>query len=165
MLSALLVVLLGSGSAPTDPLLRAHVVAAAYEFLGRPYGAPQQHGPDLDCSGFVREVYGRFGVHLAAVSREQAKQGRAIPFDSLGLGDLVFFSSRTSGPGRVGHVGLVADIDGSGRVWMLHSSVRGIRLDTVSNRGRYLCARRVVELAPATGDTTESDLEGAITPP
>ena len=137
----------------------------AFSFLGRPYGAAQQRGPDLDCSGFVKEVYGRLGVRMPPVSREQARRGTAVEFDSLVPGDLVFFSSRTSGPGRVGHVGIIASVDGKGRTWMIHSSTRGIRLDTVghSKRGRYICARRILE-RPATDTATPPlDLEAAVT--
>lgn len=154
----------GSGPRLVPPS-GTEVVSRAFSFLGRPYGAAQRRGPDLDCSGFVKEVYGQLGVRLPPVSREQVRRGAAVEFDSLIPGDLVFFWSRRSGPGRVGHVGIVASVDGMGRTWMIHSSTRGIRLDTVgrSKHGRYICARRILEWAPLDTAAPPLDLEAAVT--
>lgn len=141
------------------PPCASEVVSKALSYLGRPYGAEQRHGPNLDCSGFVRDVFAGFGVHLPATSREQAKCGIPVSRQALSTGDLVFFSSPHSGPGKVGHVGLVIDVDGSGRTWIVHSSVRGIRVDSLGHEGlgkRFIEARRIL---PAPSATAPVDIE------
>jgi cell wall-associated NlpC family hydrolase len=129
---------------PPDP---SEVVSRALSYLGRPYGAEQRQGPKLDCSGFVRQVFAGFGVHLPATSREQAGCGVHVARDALRMGDLVFFSSPSSGIGRIGHVGLVIDVEIGGKTWIVHSSTRGIRIDSLGRAGlanRFLEARRIL---------------------
>jgi len=141
-------------SAPADlqpPPTPSAVVSRALSYLGRPYGAKQRQGPDLDCSGFVRQVFAGFGIHLPATSRQQARCGIHVAPDALRTGDLVFFSSPTSGRGRIGHVGLVIDVEAGGRAWVVHSSTHGIRIDSLSRAGlgnRFLEARRILTDSP-----------------
>jgi hypothetical protein len=120
-------------------------------YLGRPYGAKQRGGPDLDCSGFVRQVFAGFGIRLPATSRQQARCGIHVARDALRAGDLVFFSSPTSGKGRIGHVGLVIDVESGRRTWIVHSSTHGIRIDSLVRAGlgnRFLEARRILTSQP-----------------
>jgi cell wall-associated NlpC family hydrolase len=134
------------------PPLPSEVVTRALSYLGRPYGAEQRTGPNLDCSGFVRDVFAGFGVHLPATSREQVRVGVPVPREELRTGDLVFFSSPSSGPGKVGHVGLVIDVAGNGRTWIVHSSTRGVRIDSLGCAGlgsRYIEGRRILSDRPA----------------
>ena len=153
---SLLYLLLSAGiSANTAlpvPPLPSEVVSRALSYLGRPYGAEQRKGPNLDCSGFVRDVFAGFGVHLPATSREQVLVGAAVQRRELRTGDLVFFSSRSSGPGKVGHVGLVIDVSASGSTWIVHSSTRGVRIDSLGQSGlgaRFIEARRILSDRPA----------------
>lgn len=56
------------------------VVDVASEYLGIPYvwgGTNPKTG--LDCSGFVQNVFARFGIDLPRVSRQQALSGQAVP--------------------------------------------------------------------------------------
>jgi len=129
----------------------SEVVSRALSYLGRPYGAEQRKGPNLDCSGFVRDVFAGFGVHLPATSREQVQVGAPVPREDLRTGDLVFFSSPSSGPGKVGHVGLVIDVSTDGHTWIVHSSTRGVRIDSLDRSGlgaRYIEARRILSDRP-----------------
>jgi cell wall-associated NlpC family hydrolase len=139
------------------PPLPSEVVSRALSYLGRPYGAEQRKGPNLDCSGFVRDVFAGFGVHLPATSREQARVGTPVQRQELRTGDLVFFSSPTSGPGKVGHVGLVIDVAADGRTWIVHSSTRGVRIDSLGRSGlgaRFVEARRILSDRPTDGPGT-----------
>jgi|GEM_PF-2162023 cell wall-associated NlpC family hydrolase len=129
------------------PPTASEVVSRALSYLGRPYGAEQRQGPNLDCSGFVRQVFAGFGVQLPATSREQARCGFHVAREALRTGDLVFFSSPSSGRGRIGHVGLVIDVEAGGRAWIVHSSSHGIRIDSLGRAGlasRFLEARRIL---------------------
>lgn len=71
--------------------------------MGKPYqwGAT---GPDsYDCSGLVYTLYGKIGITLPRVSREQAKAGTYVSKDNLQYGDLVFFAADGK---TVNHVGI-----------------------------------------------------------
>lgn len=81
----------------------ADLLAFAASLLGRPYRYGSDTGA-FDCSGFVRHVFGEFGVELPHSSRAQFALGDAVGRDELRPGDLVFFRS---GRGRaVNHVGI-----------------------------------------------------------
>ncbi|MFC5470445.1 NlpC/P60 family protein [Cohnella suwonensis] len=113
-----------------------------YKFGAKPY--PVSH--KFDCASFAQYVFGRYGVKLRRVSRNQAKQGIPVSRKSLRKGDLVFFSV----PGRfksdkiVGHVGIYI---GNGQMINTFSNKKGVHITSV-NKGywsrKYLGARRVV---------------------
>jgi len=76
------------------------IVAYSKLFLGRPYvwGA---NGPNsFDCSGFTRYVYRHFGISIPRVAADQQDTGRAVSYDNLRPGDLVFFKDPAT------HVGI-----------------------------------------------------------
>jgi|SRR5665213_1835006 len=80
--------------------LGAKVVKYAKHMLGVRYvygGSSPASG--FDCSGFVRYVYGHFGVRLAHSSFAQFTSGFRVNRNALKPGDLVFFDS-------LGHVGI-----------------------------------------------------------
>jgi cell wall-associated NlpC family hydrolase len=79
----------------------------------------------FDCSGFVRYVYGHFGVHLAHSSFAQFTSGFRVNRNSLKPGDLVFFDG-------LGHVGIYI---GSGR--FIHAPHTGTRVSIEPLRGWY----------------------------
>lgn len=73
------------------------------EEMGKPYqwGAT---GPDsYDCSGLVYSLYGKLGISLPRVARDQAKVGIYVEKEDLTYGDLVFFSRDGA---NVSHVGI-----------------------------------------------------------
>lgn len=78
-------------------------LARAQVGLRYKYGA-KAPGKAFDCSGLVQWLLGRFDLLLPRTSREQAKQGVAIPKDPSQLlpGDLLFFGKGKS----VSHVGI-----------------------------------------------------------
>jgi cell wall-associated NlpC family hydrolase len=81
----------------------------------------------IDCSGFVRAVYKDvFGIALPRTTRVQVRQGRAVHFEDLRAGDLVFFRP----PSYPRHVGIYL-----GRSEFVHASKnRGV---TISKMDRY----------------------------
>lgn len=119
------------------------------QYMGTPYlfGAkPYPVSRKFDCASYTQYVFGKYGVKLRRVSRNQAKQGIPISRKSLRKGDLVFFSV----PGRfksdkiVGHVGIYI---GNGKMINTFSNKKGVHI-TYVNKGywskKYLGARRVV---------------------
>jgi cell wall-associated NlpC family hydrolase len=92
-------------------------------------------GAGFDCSGFVRYVYGHFGVTLPHSSYAQFSLGRHVGRGSLRPGDLVFFDG-------LGHVGMYV---GNGRfIHAPHTGTR-VRVETLAGwySSRFSGARRL----------------------
>jgi cell wall-associated NlpC family hydrolase len=117
------------------------VVQTALDVIGSPYqwGGTEQNG--FDCSGLIQYAYGRHGIRLPRMSRDQAQAGSAIPpvLDSLRPGDILAFAARSAGP--VTHVGMYI---GEGK--FIHSSTTGVRLSRLEREdpdGKYWIPRWV----------------------
>jgi peptidoglycan endopeptidase LytE len=70
------------------------------------YGGQENEAPPLftDCSGWTQHIYGKFGVKLPRVSRDQAKIGTPVKFQDMKKGDLMVFSTRADKV--ITHVGI-----------------------------------------------------------
>lgn len=70
------------------------------------YGGQENMSPPLrtDCSGWTQYIYGKFGIKLPRVSRDQAKVGKPVKFQDMKKGDLMFFSTRADKV--ITHVGI-----------------------------------------------------------
>jgi len=88
-----------------DGSVRDEIVDTAQSFIGLPYqwGSCSLDAP-LDCSGLVMAVYQLNGMNVPRTSEDQYKSGMPVTKDQLEKGDLVFFT--TSSTGRVSHVGI-----------------------------------------------------------
>lgn len=104
-------------------------------------------GPSaFDCSGFTSYVYRQFGYSLSPSSRTQYTQGTPVDRKHLRKGDLVFFTSRSSGR-NVGHVGIVVSADNeTGNFKFIHASIRGVKISDFEGYyvGRYIGAKRII---------------------
>jgi cell wall-associated NlpC family hydrolase len=112
------------------------VVGFARHLLGTRYvwgGSSPRSG--FDCSGFVRYVYGHFGIPLAHSSYAQFDRGRRVSRKGLKPGDLVFFDG-------LGHVGIYV-----GKGHFIHAPHTGtrVRIETLGGwyGSRYDGARRL----------------------
>ncbi len=122
------------------------VVATALETLGTGYRLGGTTSDGFDCSGLIQHAYGRHGIKLPRVSRDQAREGEAVnrDLDALRPGDILTFSERGD---RVTHVGLYL---GDGR--FVHSARRGVQVSALSDSDpygrwwwrRWVGARRIV---------------------
>ncbi|MBQ7035899.1 MAG: C40 family peptidase [Clostridia bacterium] len=83
------------------PTAGENILAYAKNFLGVPYRYGGSSPSGFDCSGFVKFVYGYFGVNLPRTSYSQMQSGYAVSTDALQPGDLLFFRGG-------GHVGIYA---------------------------------------------------------
>ncbi len=119
--------------------------ASRYEGLRYRRGGKTPKG--FDCSGFTSYVFGQFGLKLNASSAAQYTQGEKVEASDLRPGDLVFFSGRAVSKHRVGHVGMVTDVDADGTFKFIHSSnSQGITVTKSTEpyySRRYIGARRV----------------------
>lgn len=107
-----------------------------------------QAGPNaFDCSGFTSYVFKNMGIDLNRSSRAQFNQGDPVDKEDLQSGDLVFFTSPSSGR-SIGHVGIVVDVDPlSGSFNFIHASTKGVKVSNSNEKyysNRYVGARRVM---------------------
>ena len=118
----------------------------ANKHIGKPYlhGAK---GPNrFDCSGFSSYVYKQFGYNISPGSRIQYTEGVRVERNDLQKGDLVFFTSRSSGK-NVGHVGIVVSADNkTGKFKFIHASLKGVKISDFEGYyvPRYVGARRII---------------------
>jgi len=131
-------------------VLTSKMMEYASKFLGTRYrlGAT---GPSMfDCSGFTSYVFRNFGINLNRTSRMQYTQGTKVKVSEMQPGDLIFFSSASSGRGNVGHVGIVAEVDANGSCKFIHASVkRGVTYQKFPDNGyfdrHFIGVKRVIE--------------------
>ena len=134
----------------TATLFGENVVKTALQYIGARYRSGMQGPYAFDCSGFTSFIYRSHNVPILRDSRSQFTQGTPIARTSdLKKGDLVFFGGR-SGSSRVGHVGIVTNVDPeTGSFDFIHSSSSsGVKISSSKEAyysRRYVGARRIVE--------------------
>ena len=139
------------GQAPHFSHKAAEIISYASVLLGKPYRSGGKTVKGFDCSGFTSHVFGQFGISLNPSSSAQYLQGEKIDIADARPGDLIFFSGRSSSTSRVGHVGMIVDVDSStGQVKFIHSaSSGGVKYDTYPDggyyTGRFIGTRRVID--------------------
>ncbi|HEY3781440.1 MAG TPA: C40 family peptidase [Fimbriimonadaceae bacterium] len=120
---------------------RAQVAKWSLNFKGTPYkwgGNDPQKG--IDCSGFVKFLYGQIGLQLPRTAAEQAYVGTPIRrLESLQPGDRLYFWSYKRN--MIGHTGLYL-----GNGYFVHSSTNhhGVDTDYLTQKwlGILVAARR-----------------------
>ena len=113
----------GSGSA---------VASYGCQFVGNPYvwgGESLTNG--ADCSGFVKSVYGHFGVSLPHSSGALTGVGRAVSTSDMQPGDIVCYS---------GHVAIYI---GGGQIVHAISPSTGIKIGPVNYGKSIIAVRRI----------------------
>lgn len=90
--------------AETSQAVEQKIVEIALKYLGLPYKYGGESLWGIDCSAFVRRVWGFFGLELPRTSREQFTVGEKTSISDLKPGDLVFFHKQGRKP--VAHVGI-----------------------------------------------------------
>lgn len=120
-------------------LPESDIIRTAMAYAGVPYvygGTSPVSG--MDCSAFVRSVFGKYGVNLPRTARAQAQTGVGIPYDQLQPGDRLYFACKNPYPD---HCGIYA---GNGYFIHCSSSKKGIAVDALSSEffSRSLVAAR-----------------------
>jgi len=103
-------------------------------------------GPSTyDCSGFTQKIYADAGINIPRVSREQARVGQYVSFNSLRRGDMVFFDTKKRRSGKVTHVGIYL---GNNNFIHASSSAKKIVIFNFNEKPyykkRFLWGRRVI---------------------
>jgi cell wall-associated NlpC family hydrolase len=94
--------------------------------LGTPYefGAKPGSTKKFDCSSFTQYIYGKNGIGLPRISRQQSKRGKQIPLSKIRRGDLLFYKTNKrrhrKGLQKIGHVGVYL-----GNNQMIHAAEEG----------------------------------------
>jgi peptidoglycan DL-endopeptidase LytE len=78
------------------------IIVFAKKLMDIPYKFGGNSILGIDCSGYVKKVYGFLGIDLPRTAREQFNEGEAIDREELSIGDLVFFRTYASFPSHVG---------------------------------------------------------------
>lgn len=110
--------------------VRARLAKYSENFAGTPYvwgGNDLMNG--IDCSGFVKQLYGKIGVSLPRTAAQQVNVGRPITrLEDLRAGDRLYFWDYKRN--LVGHTGIY-----SGGGYFVHSSSthKGVAKDYLGN--------------------------------
>lgn len=115
----------------------------AMTHIGARYRSGSKGPKAFDCSGFTSYVFRQVeGTEIGCSSRDQYARNIPVSRSEMQRGDLVFFTSPSSGR-NVGHVGIVVDVDPINRTFnFIHaSSSEGVKISN-SNDGFY--ARRFI---------------------
>lgn len=136
------------GMSSETSMLIDDLLKEASSHLGKRYVFGSKGPNTFDCSGFSGYVFRQFGYSIGADSRDQYKKGKNIDRKDLRKGDLVFFTSRSSGK-NIGHVGIVWEVDNDkGEFKFIHASTRnGVKISNFEGYyvSRYVGAKRVIE--------------------
>ena len=126
-----------------------NLVNAAFKMQGLPYLWGGTSWKGVDCSGFIRMIYQTNGILLPRDASQQVWIGNEVAFDSLQVGDLLFFGEKatTEKSEKVVHVGMYIGnkefIHSSGMVKISSFDEKSARYDAY-NLGRYLREKRVL---------------------
>ena len=117
--------------------LRVDICDYAKKWIGTKYvwgGNSLTKG--IDCSGFVQQVYKKFGYTTPRVSRDMAKKYEVISIDELQPGDLVFYGKVSTN--YINHVAIYIGND-----QIIHSSTnyKGIAISSMYFYSILKCCR------------------------
>ncbi len=124
------------------------IVRTALQYLGARYRSGHSGPTAFDCSGFTSYVYGQESVPISRSSRTQFLEGSPVTsIAELQKGDRVFYGGSAAAR-RVGHVGIVTDVDSEGKSFkFVHASRTGVKVDNSTSAyysRRYIGARRIL---------------------
>ncbi len=123
------------------PLDQSKMMREISKYMGVAYVNGGISMTGMDCSGYTMTVYkNSIGVQLPRSSAEQSKIGKAVDFNQLKFGDLIFFN--TTGE-SASHVGIYLGDD-----LFAHASVSlGVTISSLQSSyysKRYESARRII---------------------
>ena len=137
----------GAAMAPADGSLGQKLVQAAQGYLGVPYVWGGNTASGIDCSGFVKAVYGAYGITLPRHSGDQAAVGYDVPrgdWSNWAPGDRMYFACHHP---EIDHTGMYI-----GGGYFIHASaghghqVAIDRVDGAYYAQHLVCVRRSREL-------------------
>ena len=113
--------------------VREKLTLFAKKLINIPYKFGGNSILGIDCSAYVKKVYGLLGMDLPRTAREQFNEGEAIEKEELSIGDLVFFKTYASFPS---HVGIYLGND-----LFIHASEKGKKVKVDNLEAPYFLKR------------------------
>jgi probable lipoprotein NlpC len=101
----------------------SHLISVAHSYLGTnyKYGGSTRQG--MDCSGLMLSCFKAVDIMLPRVSKEQSLVGKAVKFNELREGDMVFFTDK-KGSSKITHVGLITKVLDAHNITFIHASTK-----------------------------------------
>jgi cell wall-associated NlpC family hydrolase len=121
---------------------RAAIANHSLQYIGTPYkfGGNDLHN-GIDCSGFVKKLYGKIGIELPRTAAQQALVGQKINrLEDLKKGDRLYFWEKRRN--KIGHTGIYL---GNGYFAHASSGRKGVATDSLTTqkwRKLLVAARR-----------------------
>lgn len=122
-----------SGDIATVLAYAKGMVGGRYVFAGSAYGA-------TDCSGLTMQSYAQIGIKLPHKASLQASYGKAVSYDEMQPGDLIFF-----GYGSYSSIYHVAMYIGNGMMVHAESTATGIVISYIYQKDRIVTIKRLVD--------------------
>lgn len=98
------------------------LIEFAKTMIGVPYRyASSNPSIGFDCSGFVSYVFHNFGFDVPRSSTEFNQTGTPVKLENAKVGDVLIFTGTNVKRRVVGHVGIIAKIDGD-TIQFIHST-------------------------------------------
>lgn len=119
------------------------LVSYLQQYLGTPYqwgGNSLSSG--IDCSGLVQQGLSHFGVSVPRTTYDQVGVGKAVDYDQLQVGDMVFFDTEKNVAGP-DHVGIYA---GNGKMIEAPHTGANVRMTDITSNyytSSFMGGRRV----------------------
>jgi LysM repeat protein len=130
--------------------MKEKLIVFAKKLLNIPYKFGGNSILGIDCSAYVKKVYGLLGIELPRTAREQFQAGgETVDRDDLSIGDLVFFRTYASFPS---HVGIYI-----GNNLFIHASSKGKKVTIDSLETPYYLKRFIGGKRLLTQETAETD--------
>ncbi|AMP97042.1 hydrolase [Pedobacter cryoconitis] len=117
------------------------LIGFAKTLIGIPYRyASSNPAIGFDCSGFVSYVFHNFGVNVPRSSTEFNQAGTPVKLENAKVGDVLIFTGTNPRKRVVGHVGIIADIEGD-TIKFIHSTSGKAHGVTVTTLNPYYKSR------------------------
>jgi len=114
--------------------------------IGKPYVWGAQGPGSFDCSGLTMAAWASAGVTIPRVTYTQATTGTPVSVQDARTGDLVLIPGSDGTAANPGHVGMVAGVDATGKVWLVEAPRTGltVRLTPISGwANQIVTVRRI----------------------
>lgn len=117
------------------------LIGFARTLIGIPYRyASSNPAVGFDCSGFVSYVFHNFGFNVPRSSTEFNQAGTPVKLENAKVGDVLIFTGTNPRRRVVGHVGIIADIEGD-TIKFIHSTSGKAHGVTVTTLNPYYKSR------------------------
>ncbi len=122
------------------------VATFAVAQIGKPYVWGAQGPGSFDCSGLTMAAWASAGVTIPRVTYTQATTGTPVSPQDARTGDLVLIPGSDGTAANPGHVGMVAGVDATGKVWLVEAPRTGltVRLTPLSGWANQIVTIRRV---------------------